>query len=204
LSELAGLAVTPDGRTLAISTLSDCANGRAGPALIEIVSVSDGTVLHSVRLHGDYPLWLSWTAAGTLVYQWHYGVWAIPAAAAPGGAPLRPRPLVTGHGRLGGASEPMIAPGGSVLLATVSGPGGSLRVAGFSALSGLRLRVLISASGSTVAYCGPLWASADGQHVLAACGDGAEVSADGARITPLRSPWRLPSYAVPGPPQIAW
>ena len=206
LSQLAGLAVTPDGSALAFSTLSDCANGRAGAALIEVVSLHSGKVLHAVRPAGDYPMWLSWTTAGTLVYRWHESVWSIPAAAAPGHAALSPRPLITyaGFGKFSPASDPMITPDGRILIATGSGPGGSLEVAEFSAVTGRKLRVLVTGSGDALAYCGPLWTGADARHVLAACGDGAEVSVDGGRITRVGPIWRLPDYPVPGPPQIAW
>ena len=206
-TQLAGLAVTPDGRTAAVSTLSNCANGTAGPSRIEIVSLATGRVLHVVRPGKDYPLWLSWTARGALAYEWGQGVWWIPGAAAPGPRIPRPRPLIPAGAGAGGFTGPggpsMISPDGSVVIATI-GRGNSLAVAGFSARTGRFLRMIIAPAGNPTWYCGPLWVGAHGRHLLAACGDRTEVSLDAGRLTRLASPWRLPGYPVPGPPVIAW
>jgi hypothetical protein len=204
--QLAGLAVTPDGRTAAVSALSNCANGRAGASRIEIVRLATGRVLHVVRPGHDYPVWLSWTARGALVYEWGQGVSWIPGAAAPGPRIPRPRPLLLAGAGGGGFTQPgfaMVSPGGSVVVATI-GRGISLSVAEFSARTGRFLRTVIAPVRNPASYCGPLWVGGHGRHVLAACGDHAEISLDGGRLTRLASPWRLPGYPVPGPPLIAW
>ena len=204
--QLAGLAVTPDGRTAAVSTLSNCANGTAGASRIEILPLTTGRVLHVVRPGHDYPLWLSWTARGALVYGWGLGVSWIPGAAAPGPRIPRPRPLIPASAGTGGFTGPgpsMISPDGSVVIATI-GRGTSLAVAEFSARTGRFLRTVIGPVSNPTWYCGPLWAGGHGRHLLAACGDRTEVSLDAGRITRLASPWRLPGYPVPGPPVIAW
>ena len=97
----------------------------------------------------------------------------------------------------------MVSPDGSVVVATI-GRGISLSVAEFSARTGRFLRTVIAPVRNPASYCGPLWVGGHGRHVLAACGDHAEVSLDGGRLTRLASPWRLPGYPVPGPPLIAW
>ena len=205
-TRLAGLAVTPDGRTAAVSALSNCANGTAGPSRIEIVSVATGRVLHVVRPGKDYPMWLSWTARGALAYEWGQGVSWIPGAAAPGPRIPRPRTLIPASAGAGGFSLPgpaQISPDGSVVVATV-GRGISLAVAEFSARTGRFLRMIIAPVRNPTWYCGPLWVGGHGRHLLAACGDRTEVSLDAGRLTRLASPWRLPGYPVPGPPVIAW
>jgi len=204
--QLAGLAVTPDGRTAAVSALSNCANGTAGASRIEIVRLATGRVLHVVRPGHDYPVWLSWTARGALVYAWGQGVSWIPEAAAPGPRIPRPRPLLPAGAGAGGFTQPgfaMVSPDGSVVIATI-GRGVWLSVAEFSARTGRFLRTVIAPVRNPASYCGPLWTGGHGRHVLAACGDHAEVSLDGGRLTPLASPWRLPGYPLPGPPLIAW
>ena len=97
----------------------------------------------------------------------------------------------------------MVSPDGSVVVATI-GRGVWLSVAEFSARTGRFLRTVIAPVRNPASYCGPLWAGGHGRHVLAACGDHAEVSLDGGRLNRLASPWRLPGYPVPGPPLIAW
>ena len=204
--QLAGLAVTPDGRTAAVSALSNCANGTAGASRIEIVRLATGRVLHVVRPGHDYPVWLSWTARGALVYEWEQGVSWIPGAAATGPRIPRPRPLLLAGAGAGGFTQPgfaMVSPDGSVVVATI-GRGVWLSVAEFSARTGRFLTTVIAPVRNPASYCGPLWAGGHGRHVLAACGDHAEVSLDGGRLTRLASPWRLPGYPVPGPPLIAW
>jgi hypothetical protein len=204
--ELAGLALTPDGRTIAISTLSNCVTGRAGPSLIAIVSLASGTFVHVIRPGRDYPLSLSWTAGGTLVYGWRQGVWAVAGAASPGSGTPKPRRLISptaGIETLDGASDSMVSPDGSVVLATV-GRGTLLAVAEFSARTGKALRIILPGGHNPDAYCGPLWTSHNASHLLAACGDGQEQSLDNGQATVLNSPWKLPTYPVPGPPQIAW
>jgi hypothetical protein len=204
--QLAGLAVTPDGRTAAVSALSNCANGRAGASRIEIVRLATGRVLHVVRPGHDYPVWLSWTARGALVYAWGQGVSWIPGAAAPGPRIPRPRPLLLAGAGGGGFTQPgfaMVSPDGSVVVATI-GRGISLSVAEFSARTGRFLRTVIAPVRNPASYCGPLRVGGHGRHVLAACGNHTEVSLDSGRLTRLASPWRLPGYPVPGPPLIAW
>jgi hypothetical protein len=207
--QLAGLAVTPDGRTLAISTLSDCANGRAGPSEIETASLASGAVLATFRPGNGYPLSLSWTADGALAYDWsgpQPGVWLIPSAASPGSRPPAAHLLIPGSAGLGGytgAQDPMITPDGSAVLATL-GQGTSLEVAEFSARTGKILRILIPAAADPAQYCGPLWTDPSGRHLLAACGNSAEASIDNGHLTHLPPHWQLPSYPVPGGPQIAW
>jgi len=204
--QLAGLAVTPDGRTAAVSALSNCANGRAGASRIEIVRLATGRVLHVVRPGHNYPLWLSWTARGALVYQWGQGVSWIPGAAASGPRIPRPRPLLpasAGAGRFTRPGPAMVSPDGSVVVATI-GRGVSLSVAEFSARTGRFLRTVIAPVRNPAAYCGPLWVGSHGRHLLAGCGDRTEVSLDGGRLATPASPWRLPGYPVPGPPLIAW
>jgi hypothetical protein len=203
---LAGLALSPDGRTLAVSTLSDCASGGAGPSEIDVVSLPSGSVLSTFRPGNGYPLSLSWTGGGALAYDWtgpQPGVWLIRSAASPGS---RPHLLIRGSAGLGGytgAQNPLITPDGSAVIATL-GRGTALEVAEFSVRTGRVLRVLIPAVANAAQYCGPLWTDSSGQHLLAACGDGAESSIDDGNLTRLPSRWQLPFYATPGGPQIAW
>jgi len=204
--DLAGLALTPDGRTLAASTLSNCPTGRAGPSEIEIVSLPSGRVLNVFRPGNGYPLSLSWTASGALAYAWvgpQPGVWLIPSAAHPGSLPHLLIPESAGIGGYNGAQNPVITPDGSAVIAALGGYT-SLEVAEFSARTGKALRVLIPAVTNPTQYCGPLWTDPSGRHLLAACGDSTESSIDDGHLTHLPAHWQLPSYATPGGPQIAW
>lgn len=204
---LAGLALSPDGRTLAVSVLSDCANGQAGPSLIETADLATGRVLSTFGLGKGYPMSLSWTSSGTLVYSWdgsQRGIWMIAAAASQRpGSPRLLLPRSASIAGYSGAYNPKITPDGSAVIVTV-GRGTWLEVAEFSARTGRPLRVLIPAVNNPTQYCGPLWTDRDGQHMLAACGNGAEVSIDHGRLTRLPNRWQLPSYPVPGGPRIAW
>jgi hypothetical protein len=203
--QLAGLALTADGGTLAVSTLSNCANGRAGPGEIEIMSLASGKVLATVRPGNGYPVSLSWTADGALAYDWsgpRAGVWLLPP---PASARPAARLLIgetAGLGGYTGAQDPVITPDGSAVIATL-GRATSLEVAEFSA-AGRPLRVLIPAVRNPVSYCGPLWTGPSGRHLLAACGRNAEARIDNGHLTRLPPHWQLPSYPVPGPPLIAW
>ncbi len=205
-TQLAGLAVTPDGQTLAVSTLSNCANGRAGLSRIAIFDISSGRLIRTFRPGRDYPLTLSWSADGSLAYDLSTGVWLIPGAAARGHGTPTPRLLIRGAAGLGGFSgayNTMISPDGSVVIATI-GRGTRLEVAEFSALTGKPLRVVVPPVSNPATYCGPLWTDAAARHVLAACGQRAQASIDNGRLTKLRPLWGLPGYPVPGPPLIAW
>ncbi|HEV2372478.1 MAG TPA: hypothetical protein VGS19_09920 [Streptosporangiaceae bacterium] len=203
-AQLGGLALAPDGQTLAVSTLSDCASGIAGPSEIAIVSLPSGRLLNTFRPGNGYPESLSWTADGTLAYDWagpQPGVWLIRSAPS-----SRPRLLVPGSaglGRYSGAQHPMITPDGSAVIATL-GRGRSLEVAEFSARTGQPVQVLVPAVANPAQYCGPLWTDRSGQHLLAACGDSAEASINNGRLTRLPPRWQLPSYLIPSGPQIAW
>jgi hypothetical protein len=209
---LAGLAVAPGGRIAAVSTMSFCANGEPGQSLIEIVSLDSGHVLHRVRPGRDYPLWLSLTARGSLVYSWGFGVFWIPRAAAPGHVRLTPHsliPALAGTRGFNSADDPMVTPDGSAVIVTLGSQRGVV-VAAYSVRTRRFRPVIIGPVPAPSRYCGPLWtggtgrSTRHGQHVLAACGDGTEVSVDNGRITRLAAPWRMPFYAVPGPPLIAF
>jgi hypothetical protein len=205
-TQLAGLAVTPDGQTLAVSTLSNCATGRAGPSRIAIFDLSTGRLIRAFRPGRDYPLALSWSADGSLAYDLSTGVWLIPSAAARGHGTSKPRLLIPGAAGLGGftgADNAMITPDGSVVIATI-GRGTRLEIAEFSARTGKALRIVVPAVSNPLTYCGPLWTDATARHVLAACGELAEASIDNGHLTRASSLWGLPSYPVPGPPLIAW
>ena len=209
LVQLAGLAVTPDGQTLAISALSNCPNGRSGPGEIETVSLASGTVLATFRPGNGYPVSLSWTAGGALAYDWNGprpGVWLIPSAASPSLAKHAAQLLIgesAGIGKYIGAQNPLITPDGSAVIVTL-GRATSLEVAEFSVPTGRPLRVLIPAVNNPGAYCGPLWTDRSGRHLLAACGGNAEASIDNGHLTHLPPHWQLPFYPTPGGPVIAW
>ncbi len=204
--DLAGLALTPDGGTLAVSTLSNCPTGRAGPSKVEITSFPSGRVLNAFRPGNGYPLSLSWTASGALAYDWagpQPGVWLVPSAAYSGSRPHLLIPQSAGLGGYIGAQNPVITPDGSAVIATL-GRDTSLEVARFSAQTGKVLRVLIPPVTNPAQYCGPLWTDPSGRHLLAACGDRTESSIDDGHLTHLPPHWQLPFYATPGGPQIAW
>jgi hypothetical protein len=102
----------------------------------------------------------------------------------------------------------MVTPDGSAVLVTLGNRDGAV-VAAYSVRT-RRFRVIIGPVPAPSRYCGPLWTggagrdSRHGQHMLAACGDGTEVSLDNGQLTRLASPWRLPSYPVIEPPLIAF
>ena len=207
-AQLSGLAVSQDSKQLAIAMLSNCPNGRAGPGRIFVVALPGGGKLATWRPGDGYPTSLSWTTSGILVYSWagtRYGVWAIAHAASSSQA-TAPRLLIAASAGINGLTDPdysMVAPGGSVVFATI-GKDVSLAVAEFSVRTGRALRILAGPVHNPPAYCGPLWTSASGRHLLAACGDGTEAAIDNGQVTKLGRPWRLPSYVVPGGPLIAW
>jgi hypothetical protein len=111
-AELAGLAVSPDDRLVAASFLSYCPNGRAGQSEILTARISSGHVLATFRPGHGYPMWLSWTLAGSLVYSWSgTGVLVIPDATKEGS---KARLLLSDSasvGQFSGPDFPMVAPG---------------------------------------------------------------------------------------------
>jgi len=203
---LAGLAVSQDGRLLAISLLSNCPTGNAGPGEILTVRLATGRLLATFRPGHGYPQSLSWTLSDGLAYGWagpRAGVWLISDATKPGAS----RRMVIGNSAgidgLSGADNPLITPDGSAVTATV-GSGTKLAVADFSVRTGKARGLLIRPVRSPAQYCGPLWTDTTGRNQLAACGDGAEYEIQNGHPTKLASPWQLPTYLVPGGPLIAW
>jgi hypothetical protein len=203
---LAGLALSQDGRLLAISLLSNCPTGNAGPGQILTVRLASGHLLATFRPGDGYPQSLSWTLTDGLAYGWagsHPGVWLISDATKPGASRWMVIANSAGINGLSGADNPLITPGGSAVIATV-GSGTKLAVAEFAVRTGKARVLLIRPVRSPVQYCGPLWTDTTGRRQLAACGDAAEYEIQNGHPTKLASPWQLPTYFVPGAPLIAW
>ncbi len=101
----------------------------------------------------------------------------------------------------------MLSPDGTVLFASLAtGPHGTQTViARFSAASGRLQAVLTRPAGTGAAaqYCGVLWASRDGHHLLTQCGT-AQGAVTGDRYTPIRLPWLLPASPVGSGNTFAW
>jgi hypothetical protein len=206
LAQLAGLAVSPGGGLLALSVLSNCPTGNAGPSEILTVRLASGRVMARFRPGNGYPMWLSWTASGSLAYSWtgrRTGIFIIGNATAPGSSS---RPLIRSSAIVGGFSQadyPLITADGSALIATVARGSSTFAIAEFS-LRGAARRLLTPPVHNPARFCGPLWADASGRRILTGCGDNSEYEIRNGHLTKLGRPWQLPFYAVPGPPLIAW
>jgi len=205
-TQLAGLAVNPDGRLLAISLLSNCPTGRAGPGEILTVRLASGHALATFRPGDGYPQSLSWTLSDGLAYGWTgstTGAWLIPDAIKPGASR---RMLISDSSGVDGltyAYSPLITPDGSAVIATV-GSGTKLAIAEFSVRTGKARWLLIRPVHSPAQYCGPLWTDTTGRGQLVGCGDNAEFEIQNRQLTKLAKPWQLPIYNVPTAPLIAW
>jgi len=168
--------------------------------------LATGHVIAKFRPGDGYPQWLSLTAAGALSYQWSgnkSGVWVIPRATSPASTPRRLIGPSAGLKGYSGAGNPEVTPDGSLVLTTLF-KGSSELIGEFSAASGRGLRLLTEPVRDPARYCGPLWTDASGARLLLACGDAAEFEVSNGRLTKLASPWKLPTYPVPGAPLIAW
>jgi hypothetical protein len=206
-AELSGLAVGPaDGGLVAASMLSYCPTGRAGQSEILVARISSGHILATFHPGRGYPMWLSWTQAGALVYDWSgdtTGVFLIPDAT---NSHSKARLLIGNSASVGGfsgANYPLISLNGSSVFTTVVRGSGTFAIAVFSA-NGKTRKVLTPPVRNPTQFCGPLWADAAGRRVLAACGDGAEFRILNGHVTKLHRPWKLPTYPTPGAPLIAW
>jgi hypothetical protein len=206
LAQLAGLAVSPDGRLLAISLLSNCPTGDSGPSEILIVALGSGRTLAKFHPGDGYPMSLSLSTTGTLAYSWtstQIGVSIIPDATEPDASP---RSLISGSASVSGfngAGSPLITPDGSAVIVTVGRGSLTLALAEFS-VRGTARRLLTPPVRDPAQYCGPLWTDASGRGILAGCGDNSEYQIRGRQLTRLRKPWQLPAYNTPTPPLIAW
>ena len=206
-AELAGLAVGPaDGGVVAASILTYCPTGRSGPGEILTARISSGRVLAKFHPGNGYPMWLSWTQAGSLAYDWTgntTGVFVIPDATKPSS---KARLLISNSASVGGFSQPnypMITPDGSTVLATVVRGSATFAIAAFS-VNGKTKKLFSPTVRNPVQFCGPLWADSTGHRLLAGCGDGTEFEVQDGKVTKLHRPWQLPSYPTPGAPRIAW
>lgn len=206
LAQLAGLAVSPDGRLLAVSVLSNCPTGNAGPSEILTVRLATGRTVARFHPGDGYPMCLSWTASGGLAYSWsgrQTGIFFIDHATAPGGSP---RLLIPSSAKVGGYSQadyPLITSDGSALIATVGRGSATFAIAEFS-LRGAARRLLTPPVRNPSRFCGPLWTDASGRRILTGCGDKSEYEIRNGHLTRLGNPWQLPFYAVPSAPFIAW
>jgi hypothetical protein len=203
-AQLAGLAVSPDDRLVAVSILSNCPDGRAGQSEILTARIGSGHVLSTFRLGHGYPMWLSWTLAGSLVYSWSCtGVFVIPDATKEGS---KTRLLLSDSasvGQFSGPDFPMVAPNGSAVFVTVRRGSDTLSIAKFQ-LGGGGKAVLTPPATNPARFCGPLWVDSQGHGLLAACGDTAEFEVQGNEGVLLPRPWILPTYPTPEAPAIAW
>lgn len=206
-AELAGLAVGPaDGGVVAASILSYCPTGQAGKSEILAARISSGGILTVFYPGQGYPMWLSWTSSGNLVYDWSgstTGVFVIPRATKPN---THPRLLIGGSASVGGFSDPnypLITLDGKAVLVTVTRGSGTFRIAAFSA-NGKVKKLLTPPIANPAKFCGALWVDVTGSQELAACGDGAEFEIQNGKATRLHRPWLLPTYPTPGAPLIAW
>lgn len=204
-ADLAGLAVGPaDGGVVAASLLSYCPTGRAGPGEILTARIGSAHVLATFHPGRGYPMWLSWTQAGSLAYYWSgntTGVFVIPDATK---ASSKARLLISSSASVGGFSDanyPIISLNGSTLLVTVVRGSDTFAIA---SANGKTRKLLTPSVRNPARFCGPLWVDSTGRRSLAACGDGAEFEIQNGKVTRLHQPWQLPSYATPGAPLIAW
>ncbi len=206
LAQFAGMAVSPNGRLLALSVLSNCPTGNAGPSEILTAQLGSGRTLAKFHPGNGYPMWLSWTASGSLAYSWTgnpIDVFIIPNATRPGASP---RLLIRGTASVGGFSDadyPLITPDGSAVIVTVGRGSFTFAIAEFS-VRGTARRLLTPSIRDPAQFCGPLWTDSSGRGLLTGCGDNSEYEIQNQQLTKLRKPWQLPTYNVPSGPLIAW
>lgn len=205
-AQLAGLAVSTDGRLVALSILSNCPTGNAGPSEIMTVRLDSGRVLAKFHPGDGYPMSLSWTAKRGLAYSFtstQMGVFIIRDATKTG---TSPRLLIGSSASVGGfgdARSPVITPDGSAVLVTVARGSFTFAIAEFSART--RARWLLTPPVRNPAqFCGPLVTDSFGRRILTGCGDNSEYAIQSRHLTRLHKPWQLPTYLTPSAPLIAW
>jgi Protein of unknown function (DUF4232) len=128
---------------------------------------------------------------------------------APGTSLLGSRLLIPASARVGDLrtlNYPLIAPGGTVVFATMtSDVGGNpgAAVVAFSATTGRALGMVTPLAGESGmgTWCGALWADPSGSHALAACAAQGEVS--GTHFTPVNLHFPAPNFS-PGSNFFAW
>lgn len=205
-AQLAGLAVSPDARLLALSVLSNCPTGNAGPGEILTARLGSGRVAAKFHPGHGYPMFLSWTTTGSLAYSWTstaMGIFIIPRATQPGDSP---RLLISSSASVGGfngAAFPLITPDGSAVVVTVARGSLTFAIAEFS-VRGPARRLLTPPVRNPAQFCGPLWTDASGRRLLTGCGDNSEYEIQNRHLTKLHGPWQLPTYPTPSAPLIAW
>ena len=110
-------------------------------------------------------------------------------------------------GPLSSPGSPVLSQDGTVLFASLAtGPHGTQTVISrFSARSGRLAAVLTRPGGAGPAahYCGVLWASPDGHHLLIQCGS-AQGSVTGDHYTPIHLPRLFPAAPVGSANTFAW
>jgi hypothetical protein len=205
-AQIAGLATNLSQDTVAVSITSDCPDGRAGPSEILTARISTGRILATFHPGHGYPMFLSWTVTGSLVYDWSgqtAGIFLIPDATK---STSKTRLLVSNSDSVGGfsnANYPMVSPDGGNVFATVN-RGSDTAIAAFQTRGNRRAALVTPVVHDPAQFCGPLWAESPGRKGLAACGNRNEFEIQNGKVTKLHRPWLLPNYPAPEAPLIAW
>ncbi len=201
---LAGLAVSQDDRKVAVSVLSNCPDGRAGPSEILTAQLASGRTLATFHPGNSYPMWLSWSATGSLAYSLpSAGIYIIPNATRPTSAPRLAIRYSASAGGFSGADRPLLTPDGSAIIATVARGSSTSAIADFS-VRGTARHLLTPPVRDPAQFCGALWTDFAGRRLLTGCGDDSEYEIRNRHLTRLSKPWQLPAYNVPSGPAIAW
>ena len=211
--EVLGLAVSADGSELAVAWQN--APGIRPSDGMEIANLATGA-RHASSWASSAAFSLSWGGNRMLAFDWQSpneqprsGIRVLDTGRY-GANPQHSRlvvPQTLRAGPLSSPSNPVLSQDGSVLFASLAtGPHGTqTAIARFSAASG-RLQAVLTrpaGTGSAGQYCGVLWASPDGHHLLTQCGT-AQGAVTGDRYTPIRLPWLLPASPVGPGNTFAW
>ena len=210
--EVFGLAVSADGGELAVAWQN--APGIRPSNGMEIASLATGA-RHASSWPSSAAFTLSWGGNRMLAFDWQSptgqprsGIRVLDTGRY-GANPRRSRLVVpqTVQASQLSPGNPLISQDGTVLFASLAtGPHGTQTViARFSARSGRLQAVLTKPGGAGPAahYCGVLWASPDGHHLLTQCGS-AQGSVTGDHYTPIRLPRLFPASPVGSANTFAW
>jgi RNA polymerase sigma factor (sigma-70 family) len=212
-AQIYGMALTADASKLAVAWQ----NIPTGPERthIDVSTLATGATRSWTSASGAASA-VSWAGQRTLAFEWQgassqaqSGVRLLDTAAA-GRSPLSSRLLVPASTRIGSLASPgnpLISQDGSVLFATMggTGPHGKTAIVRFSARTGRWQAVLTPAAAAAQSpwYCGVLWTSPPGTHLLTQCG-ATQGRIEGGRYTTVHLPWHVRAAVLGYTNTFAW
>jgi hypothetical protein len=215
-----GAALSPDGRTLALSLVDEFPIGPLSGS-VELINVADGATRTWTgrSAPGYWPGTPAWVSDGTVVVPWWHGTTQsmVPAeitgirqldARAPGGSLAAVR-LVAFPGPVGGLQSAMVAPGGGEIIASSCRAGhhtATAQVVELSAANGRLIRVLrtqtarfgndADAADAVFSTCQVLSVADDGDQVLVQAFAFGRIDSGAFTSLPGTTPGVRPAFAA--------